>query len=175
LALPITIQHTQESLCLAHIYAVAGVAGVNFAIKDVYDYGVDGQLSPVVDRGGRRVNSGYPLDFQAKATVNWELEDQDIVYDLEAKTYNDIASRTPSETTLVLILLCLPKSRSDWHGTSYEETVLRHCCYWHTFSGELTSNTYKKTIRLPRANLLTAASLNDLLLLEKERRMRQSQ
>lgn len=174
LVLPITTQHAQESLCLAHIYAVAGVAGVNFAVKNVYDYGVDGQFSAVVSRNGRLVNSGYPLDFQAKATTNWELVDQGIVYDLEAKTYNDIVSRTASETTLVLILLCLPKSQNDWHGTSYEETILRHCCYWHAFVGDPTPNTSRKRICVPRQNLFTPASLNDLLACEKDRRMRQA-
>jgi Domain of unknown function (DUF4365) len=172
--LPITVQHTQESLCLAHIYAVAGIAGVNYAIKKIYDYGVDGQFSAVVRRGDRLVDSGYPLDFQAKATINWTLTDQHIVYDLEAKTYNDIVSRTPSETTLLLILLCLPKVQTDWHGTSCEETILRHCCYWHILTGEPTSNTTTKTIYIPAANLLTPTSLNNLLSLERARRLNQS-
>jgi hypothetical protein len=72
---------------------------------------------------------GPPLDFQAKSTVNWELADDKIVYDLEAKTFNDIVSRTSSETTLILILLCLPKDQSGWHAASSSETILRHCCY----------------------------------------------
>ena len=172
--MPITIQHTQESLCLAHIYAVAGVAGVNYAIRKNYDYGVDGQFSAVVNRDGRLVDSGHPLDFQAKATINWNLVNEHIVYDLEAKTYNDIVSRTLSETTLLLILLCLPKNQGEWHGATCDETILRHCCYWHTFTGELTSNTSKIRIYVPSANLLTPVSLNSLLALEKARREAQS-
>ena len=67
--MPITEQHTEESLCLAHIYALAGVAGVNYGIRKGYDYGVDGQFNEVITRGTRRVDSGFPLDFQAKATI----------------------------------------------------------------------------------------------------------
>jgi hypothetical protein len=115
--LPITVQHTKETLCLAHIYAAAGMAGVNVS-QTVHDYGVDGYFVHVVQRGGRRAASGFSLDYQAKATVDWELKGESIVYDLEAKTYNDIVSRTKSETTLILLLLCLPKSPSDWHEAS---------------------------------------------------------
>src|SRR5690349_9243361 len=86
--LPITVQHTQESLCISHIYALAGMAGVNYKV-DRYDYGVDGQFTPVTVRGNRRVNSGFPLDFQAKASFDWERRNGCIVYDLEAKNYND--------------------------------------------------------------------------------------
>jgi hypothetical protein len=168
--LPITEQHTEESLCLAHIYALAGVAGVNYAVKKIYDYGVDGQFSAVVSRGNRRIDSGFPLDFQAKATVNWELVNNEIVYDLEAKTYNDLSMRTPAESTMILILLCLPKVRGDWHGTSYDETILRHCCYWYSVTGDPTSNTFKQRIYVPRENHLTPDSLNQLLALERARR-----
>jgi len=125
--LPITVQHTQESLCMSHIYALAGMAGVNYKV-DRYDYGVDGQFTPVTVRGNRRVNSGFPLDFQAKASFDWERRNGCIVYDLEAKNYNDIASRTPEETTLILILLCLPRDRAEWHVAEEAGTTLKHCC-----------------------------------------------
>ena len=171
--MPITEQHTEESLCFAHIYALAGVAGVNYSVKKTYDYGVDGQFSPVVNRGSRRVDTGFPLDFQAKATIDWELVNGQIVYDLEAKTYNDFAQRTPAESTMILILLCLPKDRTEWHGASLDETVMRHCCYWHTISGEPTQNTTKKRIYVPIENLLTPMRLNELLALERQRRENQ--
>jgi hypothetical protein len=104
---PITEQHTEESLCFAHIYALAGIAGVNYS-ADRYDYGIDGRFTPIVRRGSRLVPSGFPLDYQAKATIDWELREGKIVYDLEAKTYNDLVGRTPAETSIILVLLCLP-------------------------------------------------------------------
>jgi hypothetical protein len=150
------------------------MAGVNFSVKYIYDYGVDGQFSAVVTRGNRLVATGYPLDFQAKATVNWELVDGNIIYALEAKTYNDIVSRTPAETTLILILLCLPHAQTDWHGATCEETTLRHCCYWHTLTSDLTQNTSTKRISIPIANLLTPESPNSLLVWERARRESQT-
>jgi hypothetical protein len=131
---PITEQHTEESLCFAHIYALAGIAGVNYSAHR-YDYGIDGQFTPVTKRGNRLIDSGFPLDYQAKATIDWELKNGKIVYDLEAKNSNDLVSRTAAETSIILILLCLPKQRANWHSTSYDQTVLRNCCYWHTING----------------------------------------
>jgi hypothetical protein len=158
---------------LSHIYALAGVAGLNYAIRYVFDYGVDGQFSPVTVRGNRRVNSGYPLDFQAKASFDWELRNGQIVYDLEAKTYNDIVSRPPSETTLILILLCLPRDQAAWHMAEEGQTTLRNCCYWHSFTGEAVGNTATKRIFIPVENRLTPSVLNDLMAREKARRQNQ--
>jgi hypothetical protein len=155
------------------VQAIAGMAGVIYQPRDSYDYGVDGQFHPVIMRGNRRITSGHPLDFQAKSTVNWDLVDDKIVFDLEAKTYNDIVSRTPSETTLILILLCLPKEQSGWHAASSGETVLRHCCYWHFLTGEVTENAVSKRVFIPSENILTPESLR--MLLDLERRRRESQ
>ena len=170
----ITLQHTQESLCLAHIYALAGMAGVNYAVKHVYDYGVDGQFAAVKCRpNGRRVTSGYPLDFQAKATTNWELVDGRIVYNLEAKTYDDMVGRDTSETTLMLILLCLPRSQAEWHEATAEATTLRHCCYWDILHGEPCGNASTKRIFIHQTNRLTPDTLKELLDAEGIRRQGQ--
>lgn len=172
--LSITIQHVQESLCLAHIYALAGMAGVNSKIQDTYDYGVDGHFNVVVQRpNGRRAVSGHALDFQAKATINWKLKDGHIVYDLEAKTYDDIVSRDASQTTLMLILLCLPKSQEEWHEMSESATTIRHCCYWALLEGDLCGNASSQRIFIPATNLLTPDTLKTLLATERERRQNQ--
>jgi hypothetical protein len=173
--LTITLQHTQESLCLAHIYALAGMAGVNYEVGDIFDYGVDGHFYPIVRRpSGRRTSSGYALDFQAKATVDWALKDRHIVYDLEAKTYDDMVSRDPSETTLLLVLLCLPKSLAEWHEMTDSATTLRHCCYWQILNGEPCGNASTKRIFIPCDHLLTPDVLKDLLAAERYRRQNQS-
>ncbi|HTF62133.1 MAG TPA: DUF4365 domain-containing protein [Edaphobacter sp.] len=117
---------------MSHIYALAGMAGLNYSVKQEYDYGVDGQLNLVTMRkdaskpgGFRRVSTGYALEFQAKASFDWKLRDGHIVYDLEAKNYNDIALRTPAEATLILILLCLPRESGQWHGAEEDATILQ--------------------------------------------------
>ena len=155
---------------MAHIYAVAGVAGVNHAYDPAHDYGVDGQFDPVIIRGNRRVVSGHPLAFQAKATTNWELSGENIVYDLEAKNYNDIVSRHPSEMTMILILLCMPKDQAKWHLATPDATMMRNCCYWIFLKGAPCNNVSTKRVYIPVANLLTPNSLKELLATEKRRR-----
>jgi hypothetical protein len=168
--LSITIQHTQEILCLAHIHAVAGMAGVNLELGRVHDYGVDGSFKPVTIRGNRRVESGFAIDFQAKSTYDWELADGCIVYDFEVKNYNDIVSRSEAETKLILILLCLPPEQDEWHDASIVTTIMRHCCYWTELTGELTDNVGTKRVFIPQSKILTAQSLSDLLAQERMRR-----
>lgn len=147
------------------------MAGVLLGQAHVHDYGVDGNFNMVVPRGTRLVVSGFPLDFQAKSTVDWEIKDGHIVYDLESKTFNDIVSRSSAETTLLLVLLCLPKEAVDWHSVSTDCTTLRNCCYWHNIQGEPVENEAStKRIKIPTDQVLTPESLNQLLAVEKVRR-----
>jgi hypothetical protein len=44
LELSLTIPHIQESLCRAHIQALAGMAGVIYEPTSSFDYGVDGRF-----------------------------------------------------------------------------------------------------------------------------------
>jgi hypothetical protein len=160
-------------MCLAHIYATAGMARVAFS-ADVKDYGVDGQFKTIVDLNGSLVPSGIPLDFQAKATQKWRLDGSHIVYDLDARAYNNIVGRRASDTPLILILLCLPPEFHRWHTTTSDTTTLRHCCYWWVESGDLTHNTSTKKIRIPVKDIFTPEVLLDLLDLERLRRERQA-
>ena len=110
----ITEQHQEEALSAAYISACAAKAGCNMAFSQ-HDYGVDGTLHPVQIHDRRRQQMGFPIDFQAKASIDWELKGEHIVYDLEIKTYNDlIRRRDDGGTPFILILLCLPKDRMRW-------------------------------------------------------------
>lgn len=168
----ITVQHVKECLCLAHIYALGGLAGLNFSARTTFDYGVDGEFKFVTIRGNRRVDSGFGLAYQAKASVSWFEDDGHIVYDLEAKTYNDIVSRSEEETTLILILLCLPTVTADWHSISADATTLRNGCYWFLPEDRaVVPNQASKRIRIPLDHLLTSDSLLDLMYWERRRRL----
>lgn len=165
----LTVQDAKEIMCLAHIYATAGKARVAFS-ADVHDYGVDGTFKVIRQRGAALVPSGIPLDYQAKATTAWKFEGADVVYDLDARAYNNIVERTSDETTMILILLCLPPDFERWHEVTADTTILRHCCYWWVESGELTNRTAKQKIRIPQADLFTPDTLLKLLELERLRR-----
>lgn len=167
----ITLQHTEECLSLAYVHALAGRAGVNLAAQRVHDYGIDGTFRSIKVVGKRRVESGFAVDFQLKATVNWEHDGSDVVYDLEAKTYNDMVQRDSEATTCVLILLCLPANGDDWIESDESRLVLKHCCYWTRLQGAVTANSSTKRIRIPRSNELTSQTIVNFLAAERNRRL----
>ena len=86
-------QHKKESLSEAYVRAVAGRVGIDVAVTS-RDYGVDGTFRETAVYNGRHFTTGYPLDFQLKASVNWKIDGDCVVYDLEAKTYNDLIRRS---------------------------------------------------------------------------------
>lgn len=168
--LSITVEHVKEDLSRAHIQAVAAMAGVILTTYG-HDYGVDGEFKPVIVRDGRRIGSGFGIEYQAKATVKWELKDGLIIYDLEAKNFNDLVTREAADTTLMLILLCLPRNENNWHEVTATSTSMQHCCYYHILEpGEPTTQDSKR-VKIPQEQMLTPAALNDLLILERTRRM----
>lgn len=165
----ITENHTQECLSLAFVHALTGVAGVNLQVRDRrHDYGIDGTFRPVTD-GTRHVENGFPVDFQLKSTINWEFVEDHIVYDVEAKTYNDLVGREPGSIPCILILLCLPKASNEWLVGTETELVLRNCCYWIQLTGTKTDNTSTKRIHIPRKNLLSVAGIREILKTERAR------
>ncbi len=131
------------------------------------DYGVDGSFRSVtIDvnaTGERRRETGFAIDFQAKASVSWVVNDGEIIYALEQKAYNDLVRRSVAASTFVVVLLCLPRDEVEWHESIGDRTVMRNACYWLSLRGEPSPNTSKVTVRFPMDNLLTASSLRELL------------
>jgi Domain of unknown function (DUF4365) len=160
----LTDQHIAESLSRAYVRAVAGRAGLNLAIRE-YDYGVDGSFDEVVVRQNRRVESGFSLSFQLKASTQWQIDSAQVVYDLEAKTYNDLILRGSmrAATPCILILLALPADAEQWLICEESELRLQGTCYWEYLSGSLSENRASVRIRIPRSQRLTPESLLTLI------------
>lgn len=171
----ITEQHIQEGLSRSYIQAVSGAAGVNLAAEREFDYGFDGTLRQVTLRGTRRVENGVSLDFQLKCTKNWSISNDFVVYDLESKTYNDIVTRDPLATGVMLILMCLPKDVASWVNISEDGLMLQKCCYFFTPAGQPVKNEKsKKRIKIPRVNILSSNAIQTALDDERTRRISSS-
>jgi len=163
----ITDQHREEQLSRAYVHAVAAHAGLIFE-PSATDYGVDGTIRMVLRvRNGRHLTCGHSLDVQLKATTTWALTDNELIYDLEAKTYNDLVDRFNDirATPMILVLLCLPSNEEEWLQISADELIMRRCCYWCCVGGERTENAATQRIRIPQANILDRSTI--ALLLEK--------
>jgi hypothetical protein len=160
----LTNQHIAESLSRAYVRAIAGRAGLNLAVRE-YDYGVDGSFDEVVVRQNRRVESGFSLSFQLKASTQWQLNDDRVVYDLEVKTYNDLILRRSMRTATpcILILLALPSDSMQWLICEETQLRLQGTCYWEYLSGSLSENRQSVRIRIPRSQRLNPESLLTLI------------
>ena len=157
-------QHIEEWLSRAYVMTIAARAGVNI-LHPLQDYGVDGTFSKIQLQKGKPRDTGIKLDYQLKASKNWRIEGEEIVYALEAKTFNDLTARFAKRRTvpLILILLCLPQETAQWMEQSEEQLIVRRCCYWAKFVGGATDNSRSVTIRISRQQIFTPEVLTDLL------------
>lgn len=148
---------------MAYVDAIAGRAGVNVA-HTLHDYGVDGSFHPIKKIFGGYAQGGFGVEFQLKATVNWHIKDDCVLYDVETRAYNNIVGRDPCEIPLVLIVMCLPKSESQWLRQNESALLLKKSCYWYWEpNGVPTSNASTIRISVPRRNLLDVGGLDRLM------------
>jgi hypothetical protein len=89
---------------------------------------------------------------------------------LECKNYNDLVSRSHAATTLILILLCLPRDQRDWHeiwpgkqNVADGATLLQHACYWLQLEKGPTADGNTKRVRFSIKNCLTPAALLEIM------------
>lgn len=157
-----------ESLSRAYVQALAGGARVNLRLEQnqrEFDYGVDGTFHPIKQVGKSLCDSGFPLDFQLKATTNWRINDTEIIYSMDAEAYNKLVDRNNDKRAIpqILILFCLPQNPDEWLEANEDRLKLRKCCYWQRLQGELTTNSTTVTVRIPRTQVFHVQSLLQLL------------
>jgi Domain of unknown function (DUF4365) len=157
-------QTVEELLSVAHVQAVAASAGVSIATYDK-DFGIDGHFRAISVVGIRRFPNGYGLDYQLKASINCEIGEFYVKYDLESKTYNDLIRREQSQsnTPCILLLKALPAEQGNWINADQTGLFLSGPCYWMYLQGEPSSNKESVRIRIPKTNLFTPTALLRLL------------
>ncbi len=158
----LTTPHIKERLSLAYVHAVTGRAGINVYSPSFHDYGVDLMLRSIGRYRGKFVETGVPVDVQLKATSDWKFEGEHVVYEMDAAAYNSAVAR-PEGSPLYIFVMCLPHDEANWVASSEAEIVLRHCCYWLRLSGPETDNTRSVMVRIPRQQILTVASVNEIM------------
>lgn len=161
----LTIQHYKESLSRAYITAIVGKARQQLRWGGEYDYGVDGQVKRIINRNGRHTETGFGFDFQAKASTDWELRNDQIVYDLEVDNYNDLAQRSEDERAmpLILIIMCLDSDENRWLNVDADRLMLQKCSYWLQISSDFSSNQRSKRVKIPASNSFSSSTVIRLL------------
>lgn len=159
----IPIQSIEESLSVAHVGAIVSKAGASFNIVQ-QDYGVDVAVRKIQSFNGKLMDLGTIFDCQLKSTVQWELKEDLIIYDVEIDTYNKLILRSQhSSTPCLLIVLCLPKEQDQWLISTQNELILKKCCYYYHLKGSTSTNGSSKRIKIPIKNRLTPEAVNHII------------
>jgi hypothetical protein len=152
----------QEALSRAYVQAVAAHSGLMCSPREP-DYGIDLTLYHIRYRNGRYGESGFRLDLQLKSTTGSGVTDNEILYDLEVKTYEDL--REPTVTVhRILVLMVLPEDESRWTSHSEEQLSIRDCAYWLSLRGRPpTMNKRTVQVALPRVNVFSVEGVTGLM------------
>ncbi len=154
----LTRNHRQEGLCRAYIQAIAARCGMSCSVPNP-DYGIDLTLNDVEERGGRRSESGYKLDVQAKSATRAVLTGADVRYDLGVPSFE--VSRHPAPgSPRILVVLILPDEEAEWTAQTEDELLLRHCAYWASLKGRnAVRNRRSVRVSIPRADVFSVDAL----------------
>ena len=145
----------QEQLSVAYVRAVIFRAGFRLSSPVVDDHGIDGTI---VDPDRRGINR---VDLQLKATTQYEIRGDVIVYDLRVEDYNRLIIE--DDVPKVLILYLMPEDEDQWLTQSEDELCLRKCSYWVSLMGLPHSrNLSTQRLTVPLANLFDQDGLRDM-------------
>jgi hypothetical protein len=147
---------------MAYVSAIVAKAG--YGIQFLHrQYKVDGTIFEVSKVNGKYRNSGYSIQFELKSSIDFEIRDGKVKYDLDAGNYNQLVSLTqdPNVAPQILILFCMPEDSEDWMSVTPEELVLRKCCFYNQFNGAReVQNMRTKTIEIPISQQFNMDSLD---------------
>lgn len=160
--MPIPLEHMKERLSIAYVSAVAAKAGVACRPTTAPEYGTDAYLVRINHVNGKYVETGWILNCQVKSTSNWEIQSTQIAYDMDVDDFNKLAE-WDGATPCILILFCVPDGLDKWLTVDEDELIVKQCCYWTKISEPPTTNKSKKRVFVPRSQLLTPDTINDLL------------
>ena len=124
------------------------------------DFGIDLEVRNIMAYGEKRIDLGAFLSLQLKASVRWSMEDDYVVFDIDADAYNRLVIRRDNSTLpCALVLFCLPHDQLLWMDASEDGLIIHKCCYYYFVKGPESSNSRSQRIRIPRSQLLTPDSL----------------
>jgi len=154
----------QEAISFAYVRAIVAKAGMNIGLPGDNDVGEDFIIFPVVKnkKSGRLSKPLKPLYIQVKASYKYDIKDDNIIYDLDVKNYNQLID--DSYIPFILVLYCMPPTENEWLHVCNDYTALKYCGYWTWLKGDSPSeNKETQRIVIPRDRLFTEHSLKEVV------------
>lgn len=147
----ISENHRKEMASRAFVHSIVSKAGYVMSSPNL-DYGIDVSVTQVRERqdsNGIRLVEGFEFKIQLKSSSGVNVEDGQLIYDLEAKSFNDLADSN-TNVPRILVLVHLPCEEGQWITISDESILLKNCAYYADFSKEMpTKNKSSIRIRIP--------------------------
>lgn len=144
------------------IRMLAAAANLDAARRERDRVGVDWQLGHPGRAGTRR----FPvIEAQVKCTSSPDIHEEHIRYPLKVKNYNWLAGRDYDIPRFLFVVLA-PADPFEWSDATQDRLLVRHAAFWICLHShdllEDRPSTGTRTVHVPRANLLTVGSLQDL-------------
>lgn len=149
-----------EELSFSYLNAICAIEGISVSPNRHDEDGIDVMLQKIMERKQGKIN--VRIAAQLKSTAQTLSENGgNISYPLKVKNYNDLRARATCPQ--LLLVLFLPKNKSEWLEHSIEELVIRKCMYWADLSDMPdTNNVATVTVKLPKENFLGPEVLSAL-------------
>lgn len=155
-----TEDQQKEALSREFLRVLANGHGFK-VLEPPQDHGVDMIVCPVTireDPSGRvrYLDSQYKLDFQLKATTIAGIVDEEdqVKYDLEVKTYNDLVHRRGDPLPLHLLVVVLNSAPPTCIAIDEQQLSLMGQGYWYLPEEDAvaSNNQYQVRITIPKTN-----------------------
>jgi hypothetical protein len=156
----VDINKQKEQFSNAYVRAVASVAGCSASIPEVDDDSVDLSLKK---KGGFDYQYMSPqIDIQLKCTSQDVINDENIVFPLNVKNYNELHQN--SLVPRILVVVIVPDKIDDWLYQTEEQLSIKKCGYWLSLRKmNETENENSVTVYIPRNQQFTVNQLADLM------------
>ncbi len=159
----LTENKIKEELNLAYVLSVAASKKFSTEITRVDSDSVDATIKYNGYLSAESILHSPEIKLQLKATSGANIVNNEIVFPLSIKNYNDLRLRSTSPR--LLVILCLPENSEDWLQHSNDELIIKKCCHYLNLNGfPDTENTASVTVKVPLTNIFSPDSIYDLML-----------
>lgn len=149
-----------EQLSLAYARAVGALANCSVEETRVDRDSVDVTFCIRGSQGGYLTSPMVAAQMKAYACAL--PSNTHLAYDIKTKNYNDLIQT--SSVPRILVVLCIPKAKSDWASCTADSLVLRRRALWHNMRGlSPTTNKAKERVHLSMAQVFDPPALRLLL------------
>src|ERR1051325_6276991 len=122
------VNQRKEQFSRAFVHAIATIAGFSISRPEVDDDSIDLTLSA---KGGAGTLRRPRLELQIKCTHVDEVDEENFVYDLNVKNYNDLRIET-IVPRIVVIVVVPAEDCATWLKFSEHETMIWRTAYWRS-------------------------------------------